>query len=273
EDYPTAADQYLKLNEPGKAGELYERSKNYDYAAKFYAEAGKDQKAIECLILAGKKIGAAKLQIQKDQVQQAVALLQQLRHEDEDYADACIRLAQLFEAMRMYSVAQQKLKEVIQQEAISAENIEIFYRLGMLYERSAHYSRSREIYEKIVSIDLKYKDVYDRLQKIKASNLLDGVVSDAAPGSVKRIIGGRYELLEKIGKDAFGILYKATDLSLQRPVMIRRFAAQDKNITREMADQTRILAGLTHTNIMSIYDSAKDDDYYFLCMEYVDGPT
>jgi serine/threonine protein kinase/uncharacterized protein HemY len=273
EEYAKAAELYLKLNEPERAGDLYERAKNFDFAAKFYQEAGNTRKAIDCLIQSGKRIAAAKLQIEKEQIQQAVSLLQQIPFEDEDYPDACLLLGQLFSNMGMFTVAQQKLQEAINKQPISTDNIELFYHLALLYERVAQYSRARELLEQIVSVDLKYKDAYARLKRIKASNLLDGVLSDGAPGSLKRIIGGRYELLEKIGKDAFGVLYRAKDLSLGRIVMIRRFAQQDKNITRAIVDQIKIVAGMSHPNIVAIYDSGKDEDHYYICMEYVDGGT
>jgi len=273
DDSIKAAELYLKLNEMEKAAELYERAKNFDYAAKLYEEVGKLDRAIVCLTQAGQRIRAAKLMGDGKDSQKAITLLQQITPEDDDYLESCVLLGQLFARMEMYSVAQQKFLEAIGDEPISPDNIEIFYHLARLYERSAQYSKARDVYEKILSVNLGYKDGYARLQKIKESNLLDGMSDEVTPTSVKRILAGRYELSEKIGQDAFGLLYKAHDTTLGRTVMIRRFPQQDKNITGKIFEQTKVVSNLNQSNIVAIYDSGKDDDHYFLCMEYVDGPT
>ncbi len=273
DDSTKAAELYLKLNEMEKAAELYERAKNFDYAAKLYEEVGKLDRAIDCLTQAGQRIRAAKLISEGNGAQKAISLLQQIAPEDDDYLESCILLGQLFTRMEMYSVAQQKFLEAVRDEPLSADNIEIYYHFARLYEKSAQYSKAREVYEKILSVNLDYKDCYARLQKIKESNLLDGMSNEVTPTSVKRILAGRYELSEKIGRDAFGILYKAHDTTLGRTVMIRRFPQQDKNITGKILDQTKVVSTLNQSNIIAIYDSGKDDDHYFLCMEYVDGPT
>lgn len=273
EDHSRSAELYLKLNEIDKAAKLYEKSKQYEVAAKLYEEAGLLDRAIGCLTSAGRNIQAAKILIERDEIKKAVAILQEIDAEQDSYSEACILLGQLFSKMEMYSVAQQKFNEAIDNQPMTRENVEIYYNLAIAYERAAQYSMARDIFERILSIDLKYRDVFDRLQQIRSANLLDGVRADATPSSVKRIVASRYELQEQIGKDPFGILYKALDTVLGRPVLIRRLPVQDKNITRSILEQTRIVSGLVHSNILTIYDSGKDDQYYFLCMEYVEGPT
>ena len=275
EDYPKAAELYLKQQDYKKAAELYEKAKNFEQAAHYYEKAELIDRAIECLVRSDKRIRASKMLVEKDSIQPAISILQQIHPEADDYVEACIMLGQLFTQMEMYSVAQEKFKEAIRNEPLSKNNIQIYYGLALAYEKSAQYSKSREIYEKIVAVDLDYGDALKRLQRIKTSNLLDGVQpgGEFTPSGVKRILASRYELQEKLGKDPFGTLYKAQDTVLGRPVLIRRFPEQDKNMTRNILEQTRIVSGLIHTNILTIYDSGKDEDYYFVCMESVEGPT
>jgi serine/threonine protein kinase len=275
DDYPKAAELCLRMQDYKRAAELFEKAKNFEQAAHYYEQAEMVDRAIECLVRSRKSIRAAKLLLEREHIQQAISILQQVQAEDDDYVEACVLLGQLFTQMEMYSVAQEKFKEAIRDQPLSKNNIQIYYGLALAYEKGAHYSKSREIYEKIVSVDLDYNDALKRLQYIKTSNLLDGVraSSDFTPTGVKRILASRYELVEKLSKDPFGTLYKAQDTVLARSVMIRRFPEQDKNITRNILEQTRIVSGLIHSNILTIYDSGKDEDHYFICMEYVDGPT
>ncbi len=274
EDFPKAAELYLKLGDVIKSAGLYEKSKNFEYAANLYEDAGQIEKAIQCLIRSGHSIRAAKLLVEKNETQLAISILQQTHTEHDDYFDACVLLGRLFTQIEMYAVAQQKFQEALKDQPLSKSNIDIYYGLALAYEKSAQYSRAREIYEKIISVDLDFQDALKRLQRLKSANMLDGVQpTDSGATALKRVLAGRYELLEKLGKDPFGILYKAEDSVLGRPVLIRRFPEQDKNITRNILEQTRIVSGLIHTNILTIYDSGKDEDHYFVCMEYVEGPT
>jgi serine/threonine protein kinase len=272
EEFMKAADLYLKLKDPKKAGELLEKAKQYEYAARIYQEAGYMDQAIECMLMASQRIAAGKLMMEKNDLQKAISILQEVHPDHEDYQEACILLGQIFTRMEMHSVAVQKFLEGTQDQPVARENIEVYYGLGLAYEKAAQYTRAREIYEKILSVDIAYKDVMDRLQQIKTMNLIDGA-ADSTVESAHRVLANRYEIQDTIGKDYLGVLYKAKDLSLGRNVLIRRLAHQDKNITHILQEQTRIVSALTHSNILAVYDGGKDEDHYFICMEYVEGET
>jgi serine/threonine protein kinase len=272
DEHIKAADLYIKLKEPRKAAELLEKAKQYEYAARIYQEAGILDRAIECMIFASQRIAAARLLIGKNELQKAISILQEVHPDHEDFQDACILLGKIFTRMEMHAVAVQKFLEGTQNQPVSRENIELYYGLAMAYERAAQYTRARETFEKILSVDIAYNDVMDRLQQIKTMNLIDGA-ADSTVDSARRILANRYEIQDTIGKDYLGVLYRAKDLSLGRNVLIRRLAQQDKNITHILQEQTRIVSALSHSNILTVYDGGKDEDHYFICMEYVEGET
>lgn len=274
EDYAKAGEQYLKMNETQRAAELYEKSKNFEYAAKLYEEAGSLDKAIECLTDAGQILQAAELLIKRDETQKAISLLQNISREHDDYPEACRMLGNLFSRLEMYSVAIQKFEDAIHKQPLSRENIDTYYGMGVAYEKGGFYTKAREIYEKIVAVQLGYKDALSRIQAIKNMILNDTVsAADMTPTASRRVVASRYELVEKLGRDEFGTLYKGHDMSLARPVLLRRMEMMDENSTRNIMEQTKLVAALSHSNILAIYDSGKDDDRYFVCMEYVDGQT
>ncbi len=121
-------------------------------------------------ILASQRIGAAKLLIEKDELQKAISVLQEIQQDQEDYQDACILLGQIFTRMKMHSVAVQKFLEATQNQPVARENIEVYYGLGMAYEKAAQYTRARETYEKILSVDIGFQDVMDRSELIDAQS-------------------------------------------------------------------------------------------------------
>ena len=89
-----------------------------------------------------------------------------------------------------------------------------------------------------------------------------------------QIVGGNYEIVEKIGEGGMAMVYKATQKSLNRPVAIKalhpRFCA-DASFIERFAAESGALATLSHANIITIIDRGSEGSVYFFVMEYVDG--
>ncbi|HEY1326334.1 MAG TPA: serine/threonine-protein kinase [Casimicrobiaceae bacterium] len=86
---------------------------------------------------------------------------------------------------------------------------------------------------------------------------------------------GRYELLDELGHDSEGTLYKARDPLLGRLVVIKtvqRDAAEGSGIA-DYERKVRLAGGLAHPNIASIYDAATNREVAYAVTELVDGET
>ena len=87
---------------------------------------------------------------------------------------------------------------------------------------------------------------------------------------------GRYVIQSELGRGAMGVVYKATDSVLERPVAVKTV-----NITleREYADkyekrfyqEAKAAGSLNHPNIVTIHDVGKSGDVVFMAMEYIEG--
>ncbi|HHV65247.1 MAG TPA: Stk1 family PASTA domain-containing Ser/Thr kinase [Peptococcaceae bacterium] len=91
-----------------------------------------------------------------------------------------------------------------------------------------------------------------------------------------RMLGGRYEIEEKIGTGGMAIVYKAKDTLLNRTVAIkvlREQFASDEGFIRRFRREAQSAASLSHPNIVSIYDVGKDGQEDYIVMEYVKGRT
>lgn len=90
------------------------------------------------------------------------------------------------------------------------------------------------------------------------------------------VIGGRYEILTKIGSGGMADVYKAMDHKLSRYVAMKILKTEfreDAVFIRKFQSEAQSAAGLSHPSIVGIYDVGEDRGFYYIVMEYVDGIT
>ncbi len=93
---------------------------------------------------------------------------------------------------------------------------------------------------------------------------------------IGRMLGRRYRILEKIGEGGMAVVYKATDLNLDRFVAIKFILlhgeSSDTSLTR-FKREALSLAKLSHPHILSIFDYGEFEGRPYLVMEYISGGT
>ena len=90
------------------------------------------------------------------------------------------------------------------------------------------------------------------------------------------IIGGRYEIMGRIGVGGMADVYKAVDRVLNRYVavkVLKREFREDENFVKKFWSEAQSAAGLQHPNIVNVYDVAEDRGLYYIVMELVEGIT
>lgn len=93
---------------------------------------------------------------------------------------------------------------------------------------------------------------------------------------IGRILGNRYEIIEKIGGGGMSNVYKAKCKVLNRFVAIkilRDELTQDPDFIDKFKQESLSAASLTHPNIVNIYDTGIEDGIYYIVMELVRGET
>ncbi|WP_433921514.1 Stk1 family PASTA domain-containing Ser/Thr kinase [Paenibacillus taichungensis] len=87
-------------------------------------------------------------------------------------------------------------------------------------------------------------------------------------------LGGRYEVIERVGGGGMALVYKAQDLLLNRNVAIKVLRQQfvhDEEFIRRFRREAQSAASLSHPNVVSVYDVGQEDDVHYIVMEYVEG--
>ncbi|MGE3166904.1 MAG: protein kinase [Planctomycetota bacterium] len=91
--------------------------------------------------------------------------------------------------------------------------------------------------------------------------------------TVGDLVGG-YRLEEVIGWGGMSVVFRASQLSLDRNValkVLRKDLAQDPEFAQRFLKEARTLADLSHPNIVQVIDQGIHEGNYFLVMEYIDG--
>ncbi|MFZ1947259.1 MAG: tetratricopeptide repeat protein [bacterium] len=89
-----------------------------------------------------------------------------------------------------------------------------------------------------------------------------------------RVLGGRYEILEVVGKGGMGWVYKARDREIDRLValkVIRQDLARDGSVIKRFRDEIILARRVTHKNVLRIYDIAEVEGIKVISMPYIEG--
>lgn len=90
------------------------------------------------------------------------------------------------------------------------------------------------------------------------------------------LLSGRYEIIDKIGSGGMANVFKAIDRVLNRYVavkVLKKEFSEDETFVKKFWSEAQAAAGLTHANIVNVYDVAEDRGLYYIVMELVEGIT
>src|ERR1700722_16944459 len=97
-------------------------------------------------------------------------------------------------------------------------------------------------------------------------------IADPLIGST---IAGKFTIERKLGAGAMGVVYRARQLALEKPVAIKvlhRGLALDPAFAERFAREAKAAARLDHPNSLRVFDFGQErDGLLYIAMEYVDG--
>jgi serine/threonine protein kinase len=87
---------------------------------------------------------------------------------------------------------------------------------------------------------------------------------------------GKFEIIEKVGQGAMGVVYKARDPLIGRIVALKTLTtglAEDPNLLKRFYTEARSAGGLQHPNIVTIYELGHEGSTPFIAMQFLDGKS
>jgi serine/threonine protein kinase len=85
-----------------------------------------------------------------------------------------------------------------------------------------------------------------------------------------------YQIQEKLGEGGMGVVYRALDTHLNRPVALKLLTASkvsNPERQKRFVQEARAASALNHPHIVTIYDIASHDQHDFIAMELIEGKT
>ena len=96
---------------------------------------------------------------------------------------------------------------------------------------------------------------------------------DMAPDTI-----GRYKVTREVGRGAMGVVYEAEDPNIGRTVALKTIFAQTigtnpDEVAQRFKNEARAAGGLSHPNIVTVFDAGEHEGTLYLAMEFLEGET
>lgn len=287
-----SADVYQKAGRPDLAAQVLERSGATSEAAAMYEEAGDHAAAarlyqkvrdpggeIQALVAAGEFLAAGHLAYKLGLQDRAEEILRLAAPADRGYARACLLLGRILE-----------------ETGRAAEGIKYY---ALFVERADPTPKTRSAFEYLAGVFERHNvpDVAIRcLRKLERAGLLQdehreslrrladrmAETAHAAPeqGPLDPRIGvppqlsDRYSVLSRLGEGGTAVVVLAHDRLLRRNVVLK--VLSNPSLPGELAEEyfmreAQIVAGMSHPNIVTIFDVGNAAGRMYIVMEHIEG--
>ncbi|QKG83522.1 Stk1 family PASTA domain-containing Ser/Thr kinase [Kroppenstedtia pulmonis] len=89
-------------------------------------------------------------------------------------------------------------------------------------------------------------------------------------------LGGRYEILKRVGGGGMAVVYQAKDLVLERHVAVKVMndsISHDEEFIRRFNREAKAAGSLSHPNVVNVYDVGNEEHTHYMVMEFIDGQS
>src|SRR5712691_9867094 len=294
DSYAAAGSVYVRAGLKARAAASYAKAGENETAARFYEEAGERDKAIELYERAGFTFKSGEAAAHAGYNARAIALLQRVPVTDEHYLEAVVILGRLLIETGRPTLAVERLQKALARETMSAGNLEPYYWLATALEVAGQTAPAVDIYKKILSEDLGFRDVEKRITALEAGqgptpirrfatsapkgpSAASAAPAPSAPSasspSASSPKAARFVRREEIGRGPLGVVFRAEDRNDGRSVALRALAPESlkRELLPMLATDLRAAAQVSHPSVVKVLGLLEVEGERCVVGEYVAG--
>ncbi len=270
-----------------EAAALYEEAGDHAAAARLYQKVRDPNGEIQALVAAGEYLAAGHLAYKLGLKEQAEEILKLAAPADRGYARACLLLGRIMEE-------QGRIEEGLKYYALFVERAEptpktrqAFEYLAGLFERHRVPDVAIRCLRKLDQAGLLQAGQRETLRRLADQMAGPGLVAsgEAATGSpgqapadprigVPPQLSDRYSVLSRLGEGGTSVVFLAHDRLLRRNVVLK--VLSNPSLPGDLAEEyfmreAQIVAGMSHPNIVTIFDVGNAAGRMYIVMEYIEG--
>ncbi len=297
ESWAAAGAVYIRAGLKDRAAAAYEKAGEGETAAGLYQELGQAGKAAELYARAGFSFKSGEAAARAGEREKAIALLQRVPPGDENYRAATELLARLFIETSRPALAMEKLRKAIGSEGISPSNLDFHYWLALAHEAAGARAEALDLYKKIQSEDLQYRDVAKRVARLQAAAPIAPAASSQTPAPTARAplppaavapaaASGapaaaaprqpRFVPKEEIARGPLGAIFRGEDATDGRSVAMRMLnpaLLTSPGLVSGVAGELKAASQISHPNLVKVIALMEWEGARCVVTEYVAGRT
>jgi tRNA A-37 threonylcarbamoyl transferase component Bud32 len=258
----------------------FQAAGDFTAAVRCFREVGDPERLIDALERAGSLIEAAKMASERGDWIRCVRTLQQVSPRDPDYAAACQLLARAYDAQGKTELALHKLDESMTLAGTDTVPVDVLEWYAEILEKAGRAQQALGVLEQVRSRSPGRAHLATRIDELRKRISVQRIAFDTAErsdhGPPAFPLGGRYEILEQVGRGGMGIVYRARDKRLDRIVALKRLTDDLRDHPKAVElflREARSAARLNHRNIVTVYDVDQEDGVLFITMEFLEGQS
>ncbi len=298
DSFAAAGSVYVRAGLKARAAASYAKAGENETAARLYEEAGERDKAIELYERAGFTFKSGEAAAHAGDNAKAIGLLQRVSPTDEHYLEAVGILARLLIETGRPTLAVERLQKALARETMGAGNLELYYWLAAAHEIAGQSAPAVDLYKKILSEDLGFRDVEKRIAALEAGQGPTPIrrfassapkapaapsgnpapsVSSASPAvSASPPKAARFVRKEEVGRGPLGVVYRAEDRNDGRSVALRALPpdmVSRAGVLPMLAGELRAAAQVSHPSVVKVLGLLEVEGERCVVGEYVAGRT